>query len=104
MKISAADLARYMTMHMNYGESHGIRIISEKSSREMQTPLSADENYGLALLKTGNYIPGKTLTGHTGSAYGLYSNMFPARRKMGTGAYHQWLCSRKPGRLYARFA
>ncbi len=76
MKISAVDLARYMTMHMNYGESHGIRIISEQSARDMQTPQSAELNYGFALWKTDNYIPGKTLVGHTGSAYGLYSNMF----------------------------
>ncbi len=75
MKISAVDLARYMMMHMNYGESGGVHIISEKSSREMQTPLSA-AGYGLALYKTDRYIPGKTVTGHTGSAYGLYSNMF----------------------------
>ena len=76
MKIAAVDLARYMTMHMNYGESHGVHIISEKSAREMQTPLSPEENYGFALLKTDTYIPGKTMIGHTGSAYGLYSNMF----------------------------
>lgn len=76
MKISAADLARYMTMHMNYGESHGVRIISEQSARDMQTPQSAELNYGFALWTTDNYIPGKTLVGHTGSAYGLYSNMF----------------------------
>lgn len=42
----------------------------------MQTPLSADENYGLALWKTHTLIPGIELTGHTGSAYGLYSAMF----------------------------
>lgn len=76
MKISAVDLARYMMMHMNYGTANGVRIISEASSKTMQTPLSADENYGLALWKTDQYIPGKTMTGHTGSAYGLYSNMF----------------------------
>ncbi len=76
MKISAGDLARYMTMHMDYGESHGVRIISEQSARDMQTPQSAELNYGFALWTTDNYIPGKTLVGHTGSAYGLYSNMF----------------------------
>lgn len=42
----------------------------------MQTPLSSPENYGLALLTTNKLIEGKTLTGHTGSAYGLYSAMF----------------------------
>ncbi|MFT4017775.1 MAG: serine hydrolase domain-containing protein [Agriterribacter sp.] len=77
MKISAADLAKYMTMHMYFGNYKGVRIIKKKSSRIMQTPVSSgEEGYGLALHKTKKIIPGKTLTGHTGSAYGLYSMMF----------------------------
>ena len=76
MKISATDLAKYMIMHMNLGKANGKRIISKKSARTMQTPLSLDENYGLAILKTDKLIEGKTLTGHTGSAYGLFSTMF----------------------------
>ena len=42
----------------------------------MQTPLTEKESYGLALLKTQKLIYGKTMTGHTGSAYGLFSAMF----------------------------
>lgn len=76
MKISAPDLAKYMIMHMNYGKGEKAKIISKKSALEMQTPLSADENYGLALWKTNQLISGVELTGHTGSAYGLYSAMF----------------------------
>ena len=76
MKISATDLAKYMIMHMNLGKANGKRIISKKSARIMQAPLSTDENYGLAILKTDKLIEGKTLTGHTGSAYGLFSTMF----------------------------
>ncbi|MFC5192198.1 serine hydrolase domain-containing protein [Algoriphagus aquatilis] len=76
MKISAPDLAKYMIMHMNYGKGEKAKIISKKSALEMQTPLSADENYGLALWKTDQLISGVALTGHTGSAYGLYSAMF----------------------------
>lgn len=76
MKISATGLARYMMMHMNYGKLDGIRIISKKSERTMRKPLSPDENYGLALLTTQNLIPGETLIGHTGVAYGLFSAMF----------------------------
>lgn len=76
MKISAPDLARYMIMHMNYGISDGVRIISEESSKAMQTPLSDEEQYGLALWKTDKLVEGETLVGHTGSAYGLYSAMF----------------------------
>lgn len=79
MKISAPHLARYMIMHMNYGRSGKHRIISKKSSRLMQTPVK--QGYGLALLKTEKLIPGVELTGHTGSAYGLYSMMFFHPRK-----------------------
>lgn len=76
MKISATDLAKYMTMHMNQGKYNGSRIISKKSAKIMQTKVSDDENYGLAILTTSDLIPGVTLKGHTGSAYGLYSAMF----------------------------
>jgi CubicO group peptidase (beta-lactamase class C family) len=76
MKISATGLAKVMLMHMKFGKSNGKRIISKKSSRRMQTPLSPDENYGFAIMKTDKMIAGKTMTGHTGSAYGLYSALF----------------------------
>ncbi len=76
MKISAPDLARYMIMHMNMGKYRGQRIISKKSARTMQTPYSEKEGYGFAIMNSTKLIPGKQLTGHTGSAYGLYSAMF----------------------------
>ena len=77
MKISGLDLARYMTMHMNYGTTpDGVRIISEESSRNMQTPRSEPEHYGLNLWLADDYVPGITLVGHTGGAYGLSSAMF----------------------------
>ena len=76
MKISAPDLAKYLLLHMNYGKVGKVRLISSANSHEMQTPLSSDENYGLALWKTNVLIPGLELVGHTGSAYGLYSALF----------------------------
>lgn len=76
MKISASDLARYMTMHMQKGHYKGKRIISKKSAVTMQTPLSIKEGYGLAITTTEKLIAGKVMKGHTGSAYGLYSAMF----------------------------
>lgn len=76
MKISAPDLAKYMTMHMNYGKYKRTRIISKRSSKLMQTKVSDDEAYGLALWTSDSLIPGKSMKGHTGSAYGLYSAMF----------------------------
>jgi CubicO group peptidase (beta-lactamase class C family) len=84
MKISAADLARYMTMHMKHGKYKGVRIISKKSSRIMQSVVAQKEGYALAIMHTDKLIPGKKLTGHTGSAYGLYSAMFfNAKEKFG---------------------
>ena len=76
MKISATDLAKYMTMHMNKGKYNGVRIISRKSAKRMQTIVWKPAGYGLAISKVDNLIAGKTMTGHTGSAYGLYSAMF----------------------------
>lgn len=87
VKISAHDLAVYMMMHMNYGEYNGIRIISEKSAKAMQTPVwknagSEEDQYGLCLNDFINYIddekynvPGNYPVGHTGGAYGLNSIM-----------------------------
>ncbi len=76
LKISAPDLARYMLMHMKEGKLNGTRIISRKSEQAMRKPRSDKENYGLALETTSKLIPGETLIGHTGSAYGLFSAMF----------------------------
>ena len=72
MKIAATDLAKYMLMHMHHGKSNGVRIISKKSSKAMQTRVADIENYGLALgTNREDIIPGEKMTGHTGSAYGV---------------------------------
>mgnify|MGYP003849215703 FL=1 len=42
----------------------------------MQTPASEIEQYGFAIETSTKIIDGKVMTGHTGSAYGLYSAMF----------------------------
>ena len=76
MKISAPGLATYMIMHSRLGKFKGGRIISKKSARLMQTPLSTEDGYGLAIMNTDKLIPGIQLTGHTGGAYGLNSAMF----------------------------
>ena len=82
MKISAMDLAKYMLMHMHHGKSNGVRIISKKSSKAMQTKVADVENYGLALgTNREDIITGEKMTGHTGSAYGVYSSMFFNQKK-----------------------
>ena len=83
MKITAHDLAVYMMMHMNYGEYNGVRIISEKSSKMMQTPVwTGKARYGLCLKEYPNFMNdakyrevGNLPVGHSGSAYGLKSIM-----------------------------
>lgn len=81
MKISAPDLATYMQMHMNGGKHNGVRIISKRNSKTMQTKIADEEGYGLAISNLDDLIPGESMTGHTGSAYGLYSAMFFNRKK-----------------------
>jgi len=76
MKISTTDLAKYMIMHMNYGTGNGVKIISKKHAKLMQTKITEEEEYGLALRQASKLIPNVKLVGHTGSAYGLYSTMF----------------------------
>ncbi len=78
MKISATGLAQYMIMHMKKGKHRGKRILSKKSVLEMQALLTDTdkERYGLAISTTSKLIAGKTLKGHTGVAYGLFSAMF----------------------------
>lgn len=79
MKISAEDLAKYMVMHMSYGEYNGKRIISDESSKIMQSPISKASDkafYGLGIRLPEDFVEGVALVGHTGSAYGLFSAMF----------------------------
>lgn len=42
----------------------------------MRKPVSEKAHYGLGLLVNNGLIPGQTLIGHTGGAYGLTSYMF----------------------------
>jgi CubicO group peptidase (beta-lactamase class C family) len=76
MKISAHDLARYMTMHLHNGSFDGVKIMSRKSSVRLRKKISEEERYGMAFRASDDLVPGKRLKGHTGSAYGLYSAMF----------------------------
>lgn len=89
MKISAPDLARHALVQINDGFLDGREILSKESVALMQTPQSpggrATGNetcgYGLALERTDRLIEGEIMTGHTGSAYGLYSAMFFQKEK-----------------------
>ena len=84
LKISAPDLARQALVQINDGTLDVREVLTPQSVALMQTPLSpggpdsADTGlgYGFALQKTDKLIEGEIMTGHTGSAYGLFSAMF----------------------------
>ena len=84
MKTTTPDLSRYMIMHMKEGRYKGKKIISKKSSRLMQSKIAKQEGYGFAIHTPDKLIEGKTMKGHTGSAYGLCSAMyFQPKEKFG---------------------
>ena len=83
MKISVIDLAKYMMMHMNYGEYNGIRIISRESELEMWRPQGEDESpnsyfyqYGLSFSRWSKIVDGESFIGITGGAHGVHSAMY----------------------------
>jgi CubicO group peptidase (beta-lactamase class C family) len=88
LRVSAADLARFMLVHMNGGIYNGARILRDTTVARMQTPTwifngaNGDNyygifnRYGLGLSTTGELLPGQTMIGHPGEAYGLISDMY----------------------------
>ncbi len=94
LRISAAELARVMILHINKGKYEGKKIVSKKSIRLMHKPQwtyngsngdvedSRPGSRGLSvdILPTpvaGDPLPPEAhMMGHTGSAYGLNSDFF----------------------------
>lgn len=80
MKISVADLAKVMLMHMNGGTLNGVKILSPESCELMQSEIVPTnyegERYGMAMLRTNDYLKGHRLVGHDGLALGAYTSMF----------------------------
>ena len=76
MKISAADLAKWMLVHMNYGNLDGKPIITKESELAMWSPQGADRDYGLAFSRYEKVIKGVELYGMTGGAHGIHSLFF----------------------------
>lgn len=87
MKINPVGLAKVMMMHMGLGTSpEGVKIMSSESALLMQSRFTetGDEEgykdgypvyYGFALWNNKDLIPGKTMVGHTGGAYGVLTLM-----------------------------
>lgn len=80
LKISAADLAKVMMMHMNQGTLNGVKILDSTSCALMQSEITATnyegERYGMALLRTNDLLEGHRMVGHDGLALGAHTAMF----------------------------
>jgi CubicO group peptidase (beta-lactamase class C family) len=111
LRISALDATRFMILHANFGEYNGIQILDSATVAQMHTPLwtyngSNGDNYynlfncwGFGFHITTNtamgdiVIPGTTVYGHPGEAYGLISDLyFEKEKRFGlvfiTNGYH----------------
>ncbi|MBO4691423.1 MAG: beta-lactamase family protein [Bacteroidales bacterium] len=87
MKINPVGLAKVMQMHMGLGTAaNGAKVLGSQSALLMQsrfTETGTEEGfeggepvyYGFALWNNKDIIPGKTMVGHTGGAYGVYTIM-----------------------------
>lgn len=80
MKISVEDLAKVMMMHMNGGTLDGTKILGSESCALMQSEIVSTnyegEKYGMAMLRTNDFLKGHRLVGHDGLALGAHTAMF----------------------------
>lgn len=76
MKLSAMDLAKWMMVHINYGQLNDTIIVSKKSELAMWTPQGTDSNYGFAFSRYDKIVKGENFIGMTGGAHGINSVMF----------------------------
>ncbi|MFH0736674.1 MAG: serine hydrolase domain-containing protein [bacterium] len=93
LRVTAADLAKFMTAHQNNGILGNIRILAEKTTKTMHksqwvyngsncdSASISMQNYALGNYKRYDFIPGETLIGHSGGAYGLVSDMYYSSEK-----------------------
>jgi alpha-L-fucosidase 2 len=92
-RVGASDLARFMIMLKNGGRLGAVRILGEPAVERMLGPAwtfagsnGEDESgvhraYGMGIQQTETLLPGETLTGHSGNAYGLISGMYFSRAR-----------------------
>lgn len=76
MKISARDLAKYMNMHLNYGDLCNSRIILKETEEKLRQDYNNNGmKYGRAISTYDYILPNYKLYGATGGSYGLKSAM-----------------------------
>ncbi|MCX8056616.1 MAG: beta-lactamase family protein, partial [Ignavibacteria bacterium] len=93
LRISANDLAKFMLMIMNGGILNGVRILNDTTINKMLTPswiyngsngnnyYGIFNTYGFGCSRTSDLLPGETLYGHPGEAYGLISDLYFSKIK-----------------------
>lgn len=88
LRSTVIDLSKYLLMHMNNGTYDGVKILDEKTIKEMHTPQLGHDSYGLGWVNTQTsegYIYG----GHTGKIFGVRAEMW-YRRFENTGVIMLW--------------
>lgn len=93
LRASAKDLAAFILMFLNEGKFNGKQIL-QKSTIDLMLKsywIKSGDNgngydgmyaeYALGNSTTESLIPGEKMTGHSGDAYGLLSNMYFSRDK-----------------------
>lgn len=114
MRVSTQDLTKFMIMHLNNGIYNDARILSDTTAQVMHrlnwTYNGSNGNNYYGIFNTyaaGNHtttdlLPGETMIGHPGEAYGLISDLYysPAKRfgiifvtnggVWGDGTYSGW--------------
>lgn len=114
LRASSAELAKFAAALMNGGIYNGHRILNDttvqtfiksnwiSNGKNGDTFSGEFKNYALGNHTTQDLLPGETLTGHPGEAYGLISDMYFSRNKpfvitfitngavWGAGSYSGW--------------
>ena len=73
--ITSVEMIKYLMFCMGATGFEYESVISEKSRRQMCVLRSSGKKYGLGTLDYSYILPGETLYGHTGYAYGIFSAM-----------------------------
>lgn len=75
MKITVEELARYMTMHMQFGLYGKKQIICKESEQQMREVQTQEQNYALSFRHYPKLLPDGKLIGQTGGAHGIHTAM-----------------------------
>lgn len=88
LRISAADISKFMIMHMNNGKYGEVRILADSTAKRMHKVVwsfngsngNSEKDffttYAFGCMRTEKLVPGVELLGHSGDAYGLLSGLY----------------------------